>query len=241
MSDLEQQIAQWRAELARSQSVGARDIDELDDHLREEIGRLKGTGLSETETFLVARHRLGDTSTLATEFRKVNGDCRSLERASMMAIGIVAYLLGGYAVAGLSASSVLAAALLGIRGQALGLIGLGVEVALVGCFVVLASWTILRWSRRPLVHVSKASRRPVTLLLTVALVNTALVLGQRASSFATIRLLSAEEFGSIALTLQYGRFAWWFLATLALTGLAVMLRARALKPRAAGDADPSGA
>ena len=241
MSDLEQRIAQWRAELAQSQSVGARDIDELDDHLREEIGRLKGTGLSEVEAFLVARHRLGDADGLAREFRKVNGDRRALEHASVMAVGVVAYLLAGYAVASISASSVLAAALLGIRGRALCLIGLGVQVTLVSGFIILASWTILRWSRRPFTYVSKASGRPVTLFLTVALVNTALILGQRVSSFMTFRLLGAKEFGSIAFAQQYGRFAWWFLATLVLTGLAVMLRARALKPRAAGTADPSEA
>ena len=238
MSDLEQRIARWRDELAQSQAVTACDIDELDDHLREEIGRLKETGLSEVEAFLVAQHRLGSTDGLAQEFRRVNGDRRALERVSWMAFGIVAYLLARCTVASLSASSILAATLLGIRGQALCLVGLGVEVVLVGCFIVLAFRTILKWSGWPAVCLSKISRRPVLLILNVALVNTALILGQRASSFATTRLLDAKEFGSIALALQYGHLAWWFLAMLALTGLAT-LRARVLKPRAADAAGPS--
>ena len=68
-SDLaEQRIAEWRTYLRRRQAIHAVDIDELEDHLRGQIGALAEAGLSEDEAFLVAVKRIGDLDSLSREF-----------------------------------------------------------------------------------------------------------------------------------------------------------------------------
>ena len=65
---VEQQIDQWRSYLRRRQAIKAVDIAELEDHLREQIGGLTGSGLSADEAFLVAVKRMGDLDSLSREF-----------------------------------------------------------------------------------------------------------------------------------------------------------------------------
>jgi hypothetical protein len=65
---LEQRIAEWRIYLRRRQAIHAGDIDELEDHLRDQIGALGDAGLSEDEAFLVAVKRMGDLDSLSQEF-----------------------------------------------------------------------------------------------------------------------------------------------------------------------------
>lgn len=48
------------------------DIDELEDHLREEIASLMQNSLSEEEAFLIAVRRIGNPPSLSNEFRKIN-------------------------------------------------------------------------------------------------------------------------------------------------------------------------
>jgi hypothetical protein len=65
---LEQRIAEWRTYLLRRQAIHAGDVDELEDHLRGQIGALGDAGLSEDEAFLVAVKRMGDLDSLSQEF-----------------------------------------------------------------------------------------------------------------------------------------------------------------------------
>ena len=65
---LEQRIAEWRTYLLRRQAIHASDVDELEDHLRNQIGALGDAGLSEDEAFLVAVKRMGDLDSLSQEF-----------------------------------------------------------------------------------------------------------------------------------------------------------------------------
>ena len=65
---LEQRIAEWRTYLLRRQAIHAGDVDELEDHLRNQIGALGDAGLSEDEAFLVAVKRMGDLDSLSQEF-----------------------------------------------------------------------------------------------------------------------------------------------------------------------------
>ena len=65
---LEEQIDQWRSYLRRRQAIKAVDIAELEDHLREQISGLTGSGLSTDEAFLVAVKRMGDLDSLSREF-----------------------------------------------------------------------------------------------------------------------------------------------------------------------------
>ena len=100
---LEQRIAEWRAYLRRRQAIHTVDVDELEDHLRGQIGALGEAGLSEDEAFLVAVKRIGDLDSVSNEFAREYserlwrqlvvptdaGDGRSgFARDAMVAIGL---------------------------------------------------------------------------------------------------------------------------------------------------------
>ena len=67
-ASVEEQIDQWRSFLRRRQAIKAVDIAELEDHLREQIAGLTGSGLSADEAFLVAVKRMGNLDSLSREF-----------------------------------------------------------------------------------------------------------------------------------------------------------------------------
>ena len=74
----------------RSETFGAGDLDELEDHLRDEITNLVAVGLSEDEAFEIARRRLGSVDALDTEFRKVNSEAIWGRRIQWMLAGYLA-------------------------------------------------------------------------------------------------------------------------------------------------------
>jgi hypothetical protein len=69
---LESQIAEWRAYVRRSPGVNGHDVDELEDHLRQQIADLKAAGLATDEGFLIAVKRLGEVDHLSREFAREN-------------------------------------------------------------------------------------------------------------------------------------------------------------------------
>ena len=70
MESVESQIAEWRAYVATAPGVNGHDVDELEDHLRHQIGELNAVGLSSDEAFLIAVKRMGDVDTLSREFAR---------------------------------------------------------------------------------------------------------------------------------------------------------------------------
>ena len=70
MESVETQIAEWRAYVAGAPGVNGRDVDELEDHLRQQIAELTEAGLAPDEGFLVAVKRLGDLDTISREFAR---------------------------------------------------------------------------------------------------------------------------------------------------------------------------
>ena len=67
---LEERIAEWRAYLSRRQAIHAVDVDELEDHLRNQVSDLQAAGLDEEEAFLIAVKRIGDLDTLSREYAR---------------------------------------------------------------------------------------------------------------------------------------------------------------------------
>ena len=65
---LEAQIEQWRTYLGRRRAIHPVDVDELEDHLRDQIATLADAGLSPDEAFLVAVKRMGAQDAIANEF-----------------------------------------------------------------------------------------------------------------------------------------------------------------------------
>ncbi len=71
---LEEHIAQWRAYLGRRQAVHGPDVEELEGHLRDQLGALTEAGLSGDEAFLVAVKRMGSLDSLSREFARAHSD-----------------------------------------------------------------------------------------------------------------------------------------------------------------------
>ncbi len=70
VDSIEPQIAEWRAYVTKAPAVNGRDVDELEDHLRDQITELGAGGLTAEESFLVAVKRMGDVDTLSLEFAR---------------------------------------------------------------------------------------------------------------------------------------------------------------------------
>jgi hypothetical protein len=71
---LEEQIAHWRAYLRRRRSIQGADVEELETHLRDQVGVLTQAGLADEEAFLVAVKRLGSLDAVAREFAREHSE-----------------------------------------------------------------------------------------------------------------------------------------------------------------------
>ncbi|MFT4298342.1 MAG: permease prefix domain 1-containing protein [Aeromicrobium sp.] len=74
MNALEAQIQHWRTYVQRQRTIGHDDTDELEEHLRAQIGDLTEAGLAEDEAFLVAVKRMGCLDAISREFAREHSD-----------------------------------------------------------------------------------------------------------------------------------------------------------------------
>ncbi len=93
MFDLNAAITAWRRRFAQRADLGADDLDELEDHLREAIADMQARGLQPEEAFLIAARRLGDADALGAEFAIADPDRRRGLRMRWLTIGGVVTLL----------------------------------------------------------------------------------------------------------------------------------------------------
>jgi len=68
---LEQAIASWRVQMLASGIASPVPLDELEGHLREEIGRQIQVGASEQEAFEMTVQQFGSAQDIKTEFEKI--------------------------------------------------------------------------------------------------------------------------------------------------------------------------
>jgi hypothetical protein len=73
-AELEAQIDRWRGYVQRSQAISHADVEELEDHLREQIADRQATGLDDEEAFLVAIKRLGNLDAVSHEFAREHSE-----------------------------------------------------------------------------------------------------------------------------------------------------------------------
>jgi hypothetical protein len=73
-SDLEGQIAEWRAYMHRRRELHHTDTEELEDHLRSRITELTEAGLQADEAFLIAVKRMGSLDELSREFAREHSE-----------------------------------------------------------------------------------------------------------------------------------------------------------------------
>jgi hypothetical protein len=67
---IEAQIREWKSYLLRRRTIHSVDVDELEDHLRNEMSELGAAGLNGDESFLVALKRMGGVNDLSREFAR---------------------------------------------------------------------------------------------------------------------------------------------------------------------------
>jgi len=73
-AELEAQIDRWRTYVQGRQAISPADVDELEDHLREQIADRQATGLDDEEAFLVAIKRLGNLDAVSHEYAREHSD-----------------------------------------------------------------------------------------------------------------------------------------------------------------------
>jgi len=71
---LEAQIGQWRAYLRRRRAINGPDVEELETHLRDQMGALTQAGLAGDEAFLVAVKRMGSLDAISREFAREHSE-----------------------------------------------------------------------------------------------------------------------------------------------------------------------
>src|SRR5947208_1581349 len=72
MHNLEQLIAEWRKTMMTAHNIGRETLDELENHLREDVDQLVQSGMAEPEAFQRAVTQLGGARTIASEFQKLD-------------------------------------------------------------------------------------------------------------------------------------------------------------------------
>jgi hypothetical protein len=72
MHNLEDSIAEWRKSMMAAATLSRESLDELENHLRENVDQLTRSGMTEPEAFQRAVTQLGGPSTIASEFQKLD-------------------------------------------------------------------------------------------------------------------------------------------------------------------------
>jgi hypothetical protein len=118
--DLNQAIHRWREDLLASPAFRSEDVEELQDHLQENMRTLQRNGLSEQEAFWVARNRLGETDALHQEFGRRNKRAIWLDRVLWMVVGSLGINALGSLVSSLATVTTLGVLQMGDTGRILG-------------------------------------------------------------------------------------------------------------------------
>ncbi|TXL62189.1 permease prefix domain 1-containing protein [Aeromicrobium terrae] len=73
-TDVETQISEWRQYVQAHPAIVEADVDEMEEHLREQIADLTETGLGEDEAFLIAVKRMGNLDAISHEFAREHSE-----------------------------------------------------------------------------------------------------------------------------------------------------------------------
>jgi len=234
MHSIEDRIQEWREALNSQEVCDAADLDELELHLREEITNLTDTGLSPAEAFMVASGRIGDVSPLAQEFAKVKPNAVFRKRLLWMSIGVLGYMLASYCATGLSKCAALLAVHGGLRGYGLGLLMESIRIGLLIGTVLALLCLLRRHTCLPkLPRWLDPLRNKIMLLVGVAVLDIALILGPTLFAAVTARMIGAQEFGKISIVAAYVNFFLPIVASFILVVLVIRLSTAAGKAASA--------
>jgi hypothetical protein len=93
MFKLEQSIAKWRRQMLATGVKTPVPLDELENHLREDIEALVAAGQSEDRAFQLAVSRLGSAGSVRTEFNKVKLPARGAVKVGSFILILTVSLL----------------------------------------------------------------------------------------------------------------------------------------------------
>src|SRR5437660_11289723 len=85
--DLNHAVAAWRQEVAAQTAISLEQARELETHLLDALPDLQQRGLTEEESFWLARRRLGKPEDIAADFAKGNPGAVWRERVFWIALG----------------------------------------------------------------------------------------------------------------------------------------------------------
>ena len=205
MFDMNEQIKIWRSELSHKQTLEKSDIDELENHLREEIEQLTESELTQEEAFLVAAHRLGHSESLSEEFAKVNTSILWRKRLFRAGAVVFAWIILTDIGQVVSRAGVLLGAFAGLRGYPLNIVEILLQVTFIG--VVL--YTLYLISRKKDIDrvsffkMADSFRGKIMLCVIVFVIVVVILAFKTLVIGMTARLLSPQEFGQISLFKVY--------------------------------------
>ena len=174
--DLNQAIQDWRENLSQSPAIRRENLNELEAHLRDSVAALQTCGLSAEEAFMIATKRIGNESSLANEFGKVNSKAVWLDRILWGLIGIQAWNWIGTFSATLASNFVFSSlSRISYTSGAPGVVVPVVLLTLANLFGFVGSlglgwWLIRRYRQTLRLWLKAALRTRGTVVLTVAVV-----------------------------------------------------------------------
>jgi hypothetical protein len=92
MFDLEQSISEWRKQMLAAGIKFPVPLEELENHLREEMERQMQSGLNEQKGFEISVQKIGQPKVLKNEFKK--SERTFMKRTLIILFGIFAILFG---------------------------------------------------------------------------------------------------------------------------------------------------
>jgi hypothetical protein len=209
MFDLNNSLHDWRERFREAGRFRPEDVDELEEHLHEEMAKLGRVGLSEEESYLLAARRLGGVDALGREFEKVNPFSVWQSRLRWMAVGAITVLGVMAAEAALQRLWIVAAGLLGFSEYPIlvGLISPLLSLGALAALAVLAVQMVKHRKQHDLALCPSTTQGRFGFLLAVFLWFTLLPLGSALSQALLSNYVSPHTQGMLNLAVMPGRFA----------------------------------
>lgn len=90
--NLENSIHEWENNLSSSLYLSQDNIEELKDHLLEEMAVLQEKDLSVEESFIISKKRMGNSQEITSEYAKVNKSFHRRKTLKPYILGILLYI-----------------------------------------------------------------------------------------------------------------------------------------------------
>jgi hypothetical protein len=98
MFDLDSAIAHWRQQMFAAGIKTPATLDELENHLREEIGQQIRAGLNNQQAFAAGIRQIGECGALKREFSRVGGTQESQLRKLMLTVAVLNMVFGAFSI-----------------------------------------------------------------------------------------------------------------------------------------------